>query len=225
MASAKPQRKPGNRKRIIEATVTLMNDLGGAVGTAQIADHLGISPGNLYYHFRNREEILCELFDEMTRDLEEVLRVAPDESITVGRLASCYVGGTKVLWRYRFFFASAIDFISRDESLSKKYQEFSARSKRYIRLHLQGAVKNAPGRCPLSAKECEYLAETMWVLWVSWPRYSELSTPRQRIEEADIGKGLEQILFLLSPYLDAAFFKKTMRQLHRFVTTLEHNKA
>lgn len=139
------------------------------MGTAQIADHLGISPGNLYYHFRNREEILCELFDEMTRDLEEVLRVAPDESITVARLASCYVGGTKVLWRYRFFFASAIDFISRDESLSKKYQEFSARSKRYIRLHLQGAVKNAPGRCPLSAKECEYLAETMWVLWVSWP--------------------------------------------------------
>ena len=64
----------------------------------------------------------------------------------------------------------------------------------------------------------------MWVLWVSWPRYSELSMPGQLVGEADIGRGLEQILFLLSPYLDAAYFKQISRQLHRFVADLKREK-
>ena len=225
MASATSKPKHNNQQRILEATVKLMNEQGGAVGTSQIAEYLGISPGNLYYHFRNREEILRELFDELTRDLDEVLRVQPGEPIPVERLASCYTGGTKVLWRYRFFFASAVDFISRDESLAKKYQEFSARSKSYMRLIIKGAVKGAPGLVRPSARECEHLAETMWVLWVSWPRYSELSMPGQLIGEADIGRGLEQISFVLSPYLDAAYYRKTTRQLHRFIDGLKREKS
>jgi hypothetical protein len=142
----------------------------------------------------------------------------------VERLVSCYIGGTKVLWRYRFFFGSAMDFICRDDSLSKKYREFSAKSKSYMRLIIQGAVQAAPGRCRPSIRECEHLAETMWVLWVSWPRYSELSMRGQPIGEADIGRGLEQISFLLSPYLDAAYYKKATRQLHRFVADLKRDK-
>lgn len=225
MAAATPKPKQGNRQRIIEATVKLMNEQGGAVGTSQIVEYLGISPGNLYYHFRNREEILRELFDGLIQDLDKVLRVEPDEPIPVERLVSCYTGGTEVLWRYRFFFASAVDFIERDDSLAKKYQEFSARSKSYMRLIIRGAVKIAPGLCRPSVRECEHLAENMWVLWVSWPRYSELSMPGQLIGEADIGRGLEQISFLLSPYLDAAYYKKATRQLHRFVADLKRNES
>jgi AcrR family transcriptional regulator len=225
MAPTSPKLKTNNRQRIIEATIKLMNQQGGAVGTSQIVNYLRISPGNLYYHFRNREEILRELFDELIKDLDVVLRVQPDEPIPVERLVSFYTGGTKVLWRYRFFFASGIDFISRDDSLAKKYQDFSAKSKGYMRLIIQSAVKGAPGLCRPSLRECEHIAETMWVLWVSWPRYSELSMPGQVIGEGDIGKGLEQISFLLSPYLDASYFKKVTRQLHRFVAALDRDKT
>jgi len=220
MTSAPPKPRTGNRARIIEATVSLMNEQGGAVGTSQIAAHLGISPGNLYYHFRNREEILRELFDALSRDLDAVLHTRREEAITAERLAACYIGGTRVLWRYRFFFASAMEFIVRDEGLSQKYQALSTRSKGFMRLIIQGAVKAAPGQCRLTARECAHLAETMWVLWVSWPRYSELSLPGQAIAEADIGRGLEQISLLLSPYLDAAFFRKTTQRLRRFVADL-----
>lgn len=220
MTSDPPRTRPGNRQRIIEATIRLMNEQGGAVGTSQIAAHLGISPGNLYYHFRNREEILRELFDALSHDLDAVLQTRRDEVITAERLASCYIGGTRVLWRYRFFFSAAMDFIVRDEGLSQKYQAFSTRSKGFMRLIIQGAVNAAPGPCRLTARDCAHLAETMWVLWVSWPRYSELSLPGKAVAEADIGKGLEQISLLLSPYLDAAFFRKTTRRLRRFVADL-----
>lgn len=224
IAFARPKRKPSNRLRIIEATVKLMNEQGSSVGTSQIADYLGISPGNLYYHFRNREEILRELFDGLTRDLDEVLLVQPNELIPVERFVSYYIGTTKVLWRYRFFFASAMEFIGRDKSLSKQYQEFSLKSMTYIRLIIQGAAKTAPGLCRPSMRQCEHLAETMWVLWVSWPRYLELSKPRQLIGEADMGRSLEQSLFLLTPYLDAAYFKKATRQVHRLMAEPKRDK-
>lgn len=215
------RRKSSNRSRITDAMVTLMNERGGAVNMSQIAEYLDISPGNLYYHFKNREEILRDLFDELTRDLDDVLKADPDERISIDRLVSCYIGGTKVLWRYRFFFASATDFIVRDGSLAQKYQEFSSRSKRYMQTIILGAVKEAPGVCALSSRQCEQLAETMWVLWVSWPRYSELSMPGQLIGEADIGRGLEQISFVLAPYLGASYFDQLTQRLRAFVRDLD----
>ena len=217
--------KQNNKQRILEATIQLMNEQGGAVGTSQIADHLGISPGNLYYHFRNREEILRELFERLVRELDEVLRVEAGEPISVTRLVACYTGGTRVLWRYRFFFASAVDFIGRDPWLAQRYLDFSRQSQQYMRLIIQSAMKDSPGPVKASARQIVHLAETMWVLWVSWPRYSELSQPGRKLGEADIGQGLEQIAFVLAPYLSDAYYKQVLQRLHRFVKGLERKAA
>src|SRR5438045_3141230 len=57
----------GNRQRILEASVELFNTSGTiATTTNHIAKHLKISPGNLYFHFRNREAIIRELFGQLT---------------------------------------------------------------------------------------------------------------------------------------------------------------
>ena len=58
------------RDRIIMAALELFNERGESnVTTNHIAAHLGISPGNLYYHFRNKEEIIHSIFDEYASDL------------------------------------------------------------------------------------------------------------------------------------------------------------
>ncbi len=47
------------KDRIIDMALRLFNDMGtSAISTNHIAVALEMSPGNLYYHFHNKEEII-----------------------------------------------------------------------------------------------------------------------------------------------------------------------
>ncbi|HEZ1210051.1 TPA: TetR/AcrR family transcriptional regulator, partial [Neisseria meningitidis] len=63
--------------RIIDASLALFNEEGERnISTNHIAAHLGISPGNLYYHFRNKDEIIVQLFKRYSEALLEYLNEA-----------------------------------------------------------------------------------------------------------------------------------------------------
>lgn len=200
----------GNRQRIIDAAVELMNTNGSAVGTTQLTQHLSISPGNLYYHFRNREEILVEILTRLQLDLDEVLELDPNEMLDAQRLARCFVGGAHVLWQYRFFFSSTLELVVKDARLSQQYRDFSVRGTHQVEKILQQAFKSAAGPIELKAPQRRQLAENMWVLWTSWPRHVEVLKGKE-IGKAEITRSYKQLTFLLQPYLTEAFYAEVTR--------------
>ena len=51
------------RDKIVYAALELFNEHGErSITTNHIAEHIEISPGNLYYHFRNKQEIVRDIF-------------------------------------------------------------------------------------------------------------------------------------------------------------------
>lgn len=62
------------RDRILDCALTLFNQQGEPnVSTLQIATELGISPGNLYYHFHGKEPLVLGLFARLEEELTPLL--------------------------------------------------------------------------------------------------------------------------------------------------------
>jgi AcrR family transcriptional regulator len=113
----------GTRSRILKAALTLFNE--GSVSTVtthDIAAKAGISPGNLYYHFRNKEEIVRNIFWEM--EIFSKLTWAergplnPKESFI--DFMRFFFGN---LSKYRFFFRDFSLLLGNDAVLAKIWSE------------------------------------------------------------------------------------------------------
>ena len=62
------------RDRILECALALFNQEGEPnVSTLEIANELGISPGNLYYHFHGKEPLVLELFERFQAEMAPLL--------------------------------------------------------------------------------------------------------------------------------------------------------
>lgn len=62
------------RDRILECALELFNQQGEPnVSTLEIANELGISPGNLYYHFHGKEPLVLGLFERFQGELAPLL--------------------------------------------------------------------------------------------------------------------------------------------------------
>ncbi|WP_390889126.1 TetR/AcrR family transcriptional regulator [Leclercia adecarboxylata] len=78
-------RTANTRDRILQASLQLFHEQGERnVTTNHIASHMGISPGNLYYHFRSKSEIVAELFAGFQQQMEAFFTIPADE-LKIGR--------------------------------------------------------------------------------------------------------------------------------------------
>ncbi len=224
--ASEPKKRPtrtkpaGNRERVVEAAIELMNTRGTVIGTTQIAEHLGISPGNLYYHFGNMQAIVHEILLRLHDELGQTLALEADEVVDVDRLVGYYSNGAMVLWRYRFMVASALELTTGNAELESDYRKFTIASIDWINRIIRNVVKHHPGPVVASASDCRSLAENMWVLWNGWPRHAEHYRVDARVSPVAIAHGLEQIALTLAPYVDSSFHSRVKRGLHRFVKGL-----
>ena len=102
------------KQKILKTALELFNERGsGNVSTRHVADALGISPGNLYYHYANKEEIIRALFDGLDETSDEAYDFSLDAPLTLERVAEMLSVTFEIVWRYRFF-------LPRDDALGSQ---------------------------------------------------------------------------------------------------------
>jgi AcrR family transcriptional regulator len=208
------------RERIIDAAIQLFNARGvGAVTTNHIAAHLKISPGNLYYHFRNKEEIVREAFDRMNAEADEVWRLpTPADGETKASavdpmaLQRMLVGNLKLYARYLFFARELPSLLRSDPELHARYAAISVRRVEQLESVMVPLVEAGLLRDVGDREDLRTLVESAWMVGLFCIPYAETidvapagkTSSRAQAERthAAIERGALLVLHMFKPYMD-----------------------
>jgi AcrR family transcriptional regulator len=200
-------KKPPRRtaERILEATLDLFNRFGEPnVSTTLISAELNISPGNLYYHFPAKEELINALFDRFESGLAELLGASDD--IREVEDAWFFMHTLfELIWQYRFLYRDLNDLLSNNRRLETHFQWVLKNKTQAMRAMLDGM--NHSGALHIDAREAEATATSMVVVLTYWLSFEYVRDPRHALEpetaQLALLRGAHHVLHLLVPYLAA----------------------
>jgi AcrR family transcriptional regulator len=185
------------RDRILQMALTLFNERGtAAVSTNHIADALGISPGNLYYHFRNKEEIIREIFELQFATWDHLYDYPDDHLPTLADLWHLAHETFTVNWRYRFIYRELIALLRSDDQLQSRWAEIRARRFAGFRDLICGFVDAGLLQAPGDPEEVTRLAELVWLISAFWLARVEMTG--DTLDATQIERGINLMLTLLN---------------------------
>lgn len=190
------------RERILDTALALFNEQGTAVvSTNHVAAACGISPGNLYYHFRNKEEIIRALFDRMFAmwGRSPIPTEPTDRPLALSDLQAIVRGAFALLGEYRFIYRELIALLRRDEYLQQRWAELRERGFAGVRALFDHFAEAGVLRKPNDPEELTRLAELVWLVSEFWPASVEMSG--QPLDDAQMDHGVALMLQVLRPYI------------------------
>ena len=192
-------------ERILEVTLALFNRFGEPnVSTTLISSELGISPGNLYYHYPAKDELINSLFERYEKALSELLQ-AGDGVRNVEDAWFFLHSLFEIVWEYRFLYRDLNDLLSKNRLLETRFQAVLKNKIRSVRSLLSGMSR--AGAIDLDARELEPTANCMVVLLTYWLSFEYVRDPRHALEpdnaQAALLRGAQHVLNVLAPYLEA----------------------
>lgn len=156
------------KEAILESARELFNNSNTqAITTNHIAKAMGISPGNLHYHYKNREEIIYKLYIklrvEMSLDIQElpksIKELQEHEKILI-----------KIQWKYRFFFRELLFLFSRDSTLQEQYIKDNLSHRNRIKIVINNLRENNELNIP-DDKALEYIVDSILMSWQFYTSY------------------------------------------------------
>ena len=186
------------RERILDASLAMFNAQGEPnVTTNHIADELGISPGNLYYHFRNKDDIVAHLFSRYEVSIDQALVVPDDRLPGLEDLWLQLHAVYECIWDYRFLFRDLVDILARNRKLRLHFSRILKRAADNASEVMRAMVRAEVIRA--SPDEIRATADNVLVITTFWLNFSAVRGERD--EQEAIRLGIHQVMMLLAPFL------------------------
>jgi AcrR family transcriptional regulator len=195
----KPPRR--TRERILETALAMFNQFGEpSVATTSIALEMGISPGNLYYHYHSKEDIIADLFAAFRREIEFTL-AAPEQRLP--NAEDCWLFLHLVfeaIWKYRFIYRDVNDLVSRYHVIEVQFRRILAHKIRVAEQILAGLVKG--GQMRASEADIPTLAQNIVLVASYWTSFEFARDPKATQDDTTLARGAFHVISLAAPYLE-----------------------
>ena len=192
-------------ERILEVTLELFNRFGEPnVSTTLISAELRISPGNLYYHYPAKDELINSLFQRYERALGELLAAA--DSVRNVEDAWFFMHRLfELLWQYRFLYRDLNNLLSRNRLLETQFPGVLQAKVAAMRALLAAMRRGGALRMD-HEDDLQATATCMVVVLTYWLCFEYVGDPRRALEpesaQAALLRGARHVLGLLMPYLE-----------------------
>jgi len=191
------------RDKIIQASIELFNEQGERnVTTNHIAAHLAISPGNLYYHFRNKEDIILSIYEEYARSL--LLDTLPQVSAEAKPLDSLILYMDSVFqttMKFRFFYSNLPVLLDKNPILREKYVEVQQSiSERVSQLLI---LLRSADFIDFADDELADIVSILRLINTFWVSFHQTQTIVNEVNDSVFYQGVLKILVILRPYTKA----------------------
>jgi AcrR family transcriptional regulator len=187
-------------EKISDIALTLFNSQGlSKVTLRTIAKEMGISQGNLNYHFKKRDDIIEALYHRLVTDMDNSM--AKIEHSTIG-LQLLYDISSAIMnnsYRYRFFLLDFAQIMRENPTIKNHFQALIKIRQAQIgglfdRMIEKGIMREA--RLP---KEYFYLYKRIQIFGDFWMSSAEIE--KTKITKKTIEEYLEIIIQSIYPYL------------------------
>ena len=186
------------KDKIIETSVKLFNEKGCLnTSTRHISDELGISVGNLYYHFKNKEEILIEIFLRYVNVVFKEISFLNHSQDEIFLLKNFLVDTLDSNIEYRFLHLELNLLLISFSKFKTIMQEQLKLEIKMIKELLYHQIKYGYLK-QLNEIEIEFLVSNSWILATSNLSYWNLLSD-DIIK--NVKKGSLNVYYLIKPYL------------------------
>jgi AcrR family transcriptional regulator len=204
MTMAEKKKPRRTAERILEVTLDLFNRFGEPnVSTTLISAELNISPGNLYYHYPAKDELINSLFDRYEKALDDLLGAA-DGVRNIEDAWLFFHMLFELIWQYRFLYRDLNDLLSKNRRLEMHFQFVLKNKGRAVQSVLDGLSIGSGVK--IDRAEAGPVATSMVVVLTYWLSFEYVRDPRKALEPESAGaalaRGAYHTLSLLMPYLD-----------------------
>ncbi len=190
--------------KIVHESLKLFNEHGErSITTNHIAAHLGISPGNLYYHFRNKEEIIYQIFRQYEEFINTRLALPTDRPLQIENLIHYLDTAFLGMWQFRFMFYDMPGILARNPRMQEEYEQFVNRDLLSLMTRLFNEFADI-GLLQVSQEDIKHLVVNMWLIIKFWFAFQQTANPGVPITEDTGRTGVLQVLALLKPYVQHA---------------------
>lgn len=206
------------RDRILLKSLALFNEQGErSVTTNHIASALNISPGNLYYYFRSKEDIIFAIFLRYEQSMVEALSVPTDRTVTYMDKIGYFEAIFRQLWEYRFLHRDLAHLLEESPRLRESYRQFARKVMAQAYL-----VYNALREARLinaSEQDVRAMIVNIWIVTTSWAAFvvsSGFFGEEVVLNQQLLRRGIYQIICLEAPYLQGEALEKLPELLAQY---------
>ena len=205
-----------NTKDNIITTANKLFNLYGtkAISTNHIAKEMGISPGNLYYHFRSKNDIIRSIANNFSNELESTFQIHLGTiSDFSNNLRTLFNSFFQIQQSYQFLFLEGVHLTKQDSRLLDNYTNLRSLIKKGYHELLSNLVKIKIMKRQ-SLNIIDDLLDAQWIIMWYWINHTILD--RNTYDDFQIQKGIKLSFSIIKPQLTSIgkiAFNKTLQTL------------